>query len=447
MSPQHAQRVYTVSELTEELNCLLEDRYSILWINGEISNFKISVTGHCYFTLKDKKAQLQCVIFRIPYRNLKFSLKDGLQVTALGRLSIYPPRGSYQLIAEYIEPRGRGALQAAYEELKAKLEAEGLFADHHKRQLPFLPCKISVITSPSGAVRHDIETVIRRRFPNMRIELVPVSVQGREAAGEIVSALRRVDQQHTSDVIILARGGGSLEDLQPFNSEAVARAIYELTIPLVSAVGHETDYTIADFTADLRAPTPSVAAELVVPLKSDLEQRIAGLRLLLLSAMKSQIEQQNRDVDHLTDRLRDPRQEIAAQRLRLDDQLYRLKRNMAETVAKQRENMNKLNRRIDQNPLEYRLLICNLKHEKVSDKLSNSYNLIFNYKRDQLDQALLRLESASPQLILKRGYSITRLSASKKVLSNTQAVKTGDSLEIILYKGRLQAVVTNAKAH
>ena len=346
------QRIYTVAELTEELNLILEEKYSIIWITGEISNLKISVSGHCYFTLKDESAQLQSVIFRGPHRKIKFPLQDGMKITALGRLSIYPPRGNYQFIAEYVEPRGRGALQAAFEALKDKLETEGLFNPDDKKALPQLPARISLITSPTGAVRRDMETIIARRFPDFPIELVPVSVQGRDAPGQIVAALKLVGQQKSSAVVILARGGGSLEDLQAFNDEDVARAIYRCPLPVVSAVGHETDYTIADFVADLRAPTPSAAAELVVPVKEELIQYIRGLQLALERNMAYRIEGMRRQIHNLQGQLRDPRKALVTQRLLLDDYMQRAAHCIWALIRQNRTKVGGLEGILMRNPIK-----------------------------------------------------------------------------------------------
>ena len=277
-SPRHT---YTVSELNANIKQLIEENFPFVLIFGEISNFRIPVSGHFYFTLKDHASQINSVMFRGQQRNLKFEPEDGLNVTGMGRISVYEPRGTYQIILEYLEPAGSGALQIAFEQLKKRLAGEGLFDEAKKKSLPFLPNKIGVISSPSGSVIHDILHIINRRFPNVSIQIVPVKVQGVDAVDQIVAAVELINVAKDVDVAILARGGGSLEDLQAFNAEPVARAIFASEIPIVSAIGHETDYTISDFVADLRAPTPSAAAELVVPAKSELEKRCKdSLRLL-----------------------------------------------------------------------------------------------------------------------------------------------------------------------
>ena len=270
-------KVYTVSELNAVIKSLLEQRFPFVWIVGEISNFKIPLSGHYYFTLKDEASQINAVMFRGQHRQLKFEPEDGMRVTGLGRLSVYEPRGAYQILLEYLEPSGVGGLQIAYEKLKARLAEEGLFDQQYKKPIPFLPHKIALITSPSGAVVHDMLNIIDRRFPNMQIEVFPVKVQGTGAEDEITEALEMLNDRSGVDVAILARGGGSLEDLQAFNSEHVARAIFAARIPIIAAIGHETDYTIADFVADLRAPTPSAAAELAVPVKFELLQQVNNI--------------------------------------------------------------------------------------------------------------------------------------------------------------------------
>ena len=273
--------IYSVSDLNANIKALLEESFPFVWIIGEMSNFRIPASGHYYFSLKDAASQISAVMFRGQQRKLKFEPEDGMSVIGMGRISVYEPRGTYQIILEYLEPSGVGALQIAFEQLKNKLADEGLFNDEHKRDIPFIPNKIGVITSSSGAVVHDILQIVNRRYPNIAIQVLPAKVQGKGAAAEIVSALELLNRREECDVAILARGGGSLEDLQAFNSEPVARAIFGSRVPVISAVGHETDYTIADFVADLRAPTPSAAAEMVVPEKFTLEHRCKELDTLL----------------------------------------------------------------------------------------------------------------------------------------------------------------------
>ena len=276
--------ILTVTELTRQVQDILEATFDQLWVEGEISNLRRPASGHLYFTLKDKDSQIRAVLFRPVARGLKFDLEDGMHIVCRARMNVYRPRGEYQLILDFAEPRGVGALQIAFEQLKAKLQAEGLFEAVHKKPIPYLPSRIGVITSPSGAVIRDILNITKRRFPSVGILIAPVRVQGAEAPAEIVEALHHLNEMPGIDVIIVARGGGSLEDLMAFNSEAVARAIFASRIPVISAVGHEIDFTIADFVADLRAPTPSAAAELVVPMRAELTQQMRALTARLVNA-------------------------------------------------------------------------------------------------------------------------------------------------------------------
>ena len=325
---QASKIIYSVSELTAKIKSVLETGFPFIWICGEVSNLRMPPSGHFYFTLKDENAQISAVVFRGQYRQARMDLEDGMRIVGLGRLSVYEPRGNYQVILEYLEPAGLGALQQAFEKLKKRLAAGGYFDQQHKKPIPFIPYKISVITSSSGAVVHDIITVVDRRFRNLRIEIVPVSVQGPRAEDEISAAIALVNRRADSDVIILARGGGSLEDLQAFNSETVAMAIYNSRIPLISAVGHETDVTIADFVADLRAPTPSAAAELVVPEKDSLLRHKDRLDRALHRSFLKQVNKLNLNIKQLTIRLKDPRKKIQELWFRLDDLGSRLCRSL-----------------------------------------------------------------------------------------------------------------------
>src|SRR5512139_1004597 len=284
-----SRHIYSVSALTAEVKAVLEDGFSAIWVEGELSNFKHHTSGHMYFTLKDAQAQIRGVMFRGHNRLLRFQPADGLSVLVCGTVTVYERRGEYQINVEFMEPKGIGALQLAFEQLKAKLEAEGLFDESRKRPLPLLPRKIGIITSPTGAVIRDMLTVIGRRFPGLEVLIHPVAVQGEGAAGEIAAALGRLGVRTDLDVLVVARGGGSLEDLWAFNEEAVARAIAASPIPVISAVGHETDVTIADFVADLRAPTPSAAAELVIAAKKEFVSRIEQLASRLNGSMRARI--------------------------------------------------------------------------------------------------------------------------------------------------------------
>ncbi|HOP36102.1 MAG TPA: exodeoxyribonuclease VII large subunit, partial [Syntrophales bacterium] len=310
LNDDHTKLVLTVTELTEEIRSLLEDTFGFLWVAGEVSNLRRPSSGHVYFTLKDEKAQVRAVLFRQSSARLGFDLEDGMEVLCRGRVSVYSPRGEYQIIVDAAEPRGLGALQRAFEALKKRLEAEGLFDAALKKAIPFLPRRIGVVTSPSGAAVRDILNITGRRFPSVDILIAPVRVQGDEAPPEICDAIALLNEHRLVDVIILARGGGSLEDLFPFNDERVARAVRASRVPVISAVGHEIDFTIADFAADLRAPTPSAAAELVVPMREDLRMALIRDGERLARGLGKKIHHLRDRSSFLKDLLKTPRRLI-----------------------------------------------------------------------------------------------------------------------------------------
>ncbi|MGB7561271.1 MAG: exodeoxyribonuclease VII large subunit, partial [Candidatus Acidiferrales bacterium] len=313
--------IWRVSELTLRVRDMLEGEFPDIWVEGEVSNFHSAQSGHLYFTLKDEKAQVRCVCFRDQVRGLKFRPEDGLKITVRGSVSVYEPRGEYQIYVSHIEPVGLGALQLAFDQLKRQLQAEGLFDESRKKALPALPRRIGIVSSPTGAAIRDIVRVLRRRFPNLHVLLYPVKVQGEDAADEIVRAIRYFNRAALVDVIIVARGGGSLEDLWAFNEEAVARAIAASEIPIITGIGHETDTTIADFVADVRAPTPSAAAEIVVRTRAEFEKHIAECARQLAQQMRYMLsEKRHRLRDLATHRaFRRPEDLLRRNHQRLDE--------------------------------------------------------------------------------------------------------------------------------
>lgn len=314
--------ILTVSQLNNNIKLLFEETFDFIWVEGEVSNLRRPQSGHVYFTLKDDKSQIKAVFFRQfgGYKQrTNFELEEGLSVLCRARLNVYLPRGEYQLVIESVEPLGVGALQKAFEQLKAKLLAEGLFDERYKKSIPFLPKKIGVVTSPTGAVIKDILNITKRRFPAADILIAPVRVQGDEAAAEIIQALRNLQFYGAVDVIVIARGGGSLEDLAPFNDEVLAREIFRSSIPVVSAVGHETDFTICDFVADLRAPTPSAAAELIVPEWMELTEKINIFKQRLIAGYCRHLKSRRDKIAGLQERLKDPRRFLINLQIHLDD--------------------------------------------------------------------------------------------------------------------------------
>ena len=428
-------RIYTVSELTSEIKGMLEKTYPFIWIYGEISNFNIPASGHFYFTVKDENAQINAVMFRNQNRSLKFKPEDGIIITGLGRISVYEPRGTYQIIFEYLEPKGTGAIQLAFEQLKKRLADEGLFDDKHKNSLPFLPQKISIITSPTGAVVHDILKIMDRRFSNLHLEIVPVKVQGYGAENEIISAIEMINARYDSDVAILARGGGSLEDFHAFNSEDVARAVFSSKIPIISAIGHETDFSITDFVADFRAPTPSAAAEIAVPLKKELSRKITDLSEVLTTRYLRYFGHLQTVLKEMSNRLVHPNRKITDLRLKTDDMLGRLNRSFKNSFLKHQERFWwRIERLISNNPsIQIRLLKdkLNIKNSNI-----NIYIQIFlSKKRAILRELEAKLYTLSPEAILARGYSITRTIPDAAVIRDPKEVSIGQDLEVMVAKG------------
>jgi exodeoxyribonuclease VII large subunit len=434
---EQARKVYTVSELNAVIKSLLEERFPFIWIVGEISNFRIPLSGHFYFTLKDETSQINAVMFRGQHRQLKFEPEDGMRVTGMGRLSVYEPRGSYQIILEYLEPSGVGGLQIAYEKLKARLAEEGLFDQQHKKTIPFLPHKIALITSPSGAVVHDMLNIIDRRFSNMQIEVFPVKVQGTGAEYEILEALEMLNDRTGVDVAILARGGGSIEDLQAFNSERVARAIFASKVPIIAAIGHETDYTIADFVADLRAPTPSAAAELAVPVKYELLQQVNDISADLKYRIRHTIERLWQTLTDISKRLIDPRRQIQDRRMRLDDFASRLSRRILILLNRKNEQLGWWSDRLlSLNPIT-RIHNFHKVVEQYGYNLLKTFHIIKSHKSTQLREHTARLETLNPIAILERGYSITRTIPDLRVVLDPKTVSINQNLQVLVAKGTL----------
>jgi exodeoxyribonuclease VII large subunit len=439
-------RVWKVSELTERISGLLEDAFPDVWVEGEVSNYHAAQSGHLYFTLKDARAQIRCVCFRDQVRGLKFRPEDGLHITIRGSLGVYEPRGEYQLYVSQIEPVGLGALQLAFEQLKKRLGEEGLFDENRKKPLPVLPRRIGIVTSPTGAAIHDILRVLKRRFPNVHVLLFPVKVQGEGAADEITAAVQYFSRAKTVDVLIVARGGGSLEDLWAFNEEIVARAIAASGIPVITGIGHETDFTIADFAADFRAPTPSAAAEIVVRSRQEFERHIAEHFRDLVQHMRYRLSEWRhrvrdlethrgfRQLEVLVRRRRQQVDELSSSlavglRLRLASTLQRVTRASSRLASFDlRMWVGRWRGVLDQRLLQLRV---------AADRLLIA-------KRRAWQIASLRLEERSPLRLLERGYAIA-YDASGKVLRSADQVALGDDISVRLARGELGATVRSKK--
>ncbi len=394
--------IYSVSELTREARMLMESAFPAVWVEGEISNFLAHSSGHMYFSLKDESAVLKCAMFKTENQQLKFSPKDGMKVLCSGRVSIYDKKGEYQLYVQAMEPKGLGALQLAFQQLKEKLQKEGLFDQAHKKPIPFLPRRIGVVTSPTGAAIRDILNISRRRFQNIELIINPVRVQGEGAALEVSGAIKEFNEYGKIDVIIVARGGGSLEDLWSFNEEIVARAIYNSRIPVISGVGHEVDFTIADFVADVRAPTPSAAAELVIPEKEKLLSTIETAYMRLTNAFLHKINMLKQ----------------------------RFKQLKGSYILKQPLNL----------VLQMKQRIDDLTHD-----LAIRTNHIIELNKETFNTLLEKLSVLSPLAVLSRGYSITFKLPDGKVIKDAKILNDGDKIETRLHKGTIVSVVEKAK--
>lgn len=431
--------VLTVSQLNQRARHLLEDVFPQVWVEGEISNLARPASGHLYFTLKDSQAQVRCALFRQNALKVRQALRDGLAVKVRGKVSLFEGRGDYQMIADAVEPAGDGALRLAFEALKEKLAGEGLFATERKRPLPAHPQRVGIVTSPTGAVIRDIISVFRRRAPQVSLTLVPTAVQGREATAQIVRALALADAQGF-DALILARGGGSLEDLWCFNEEAVARAVAACRTPIVSAVGHETDVSISDFVADVRAPTPSAAAELLAPDSSGLRQRLEGLERRLLLRMRQLIAHQHLRLDGLTRRLRHPGERLRQQAQRLDDLEMRLQRALDRQVSQRRERLARLETRLAAQHPGRALGLLRQRLDALAARLPRAMRETLGTRRLELQSQVQTLHAFSPLATLGRGYSIL-LDERGQAIRCASQTQPGQRLKARLGEGELEVRV------
>ncbi len=437
--------ILTVTELTQEIKDILEVEFPDIWVEGELSNLRIPSSGHLYFTLKDDFSQIRAVLFKGQARFLRFVPEDGLHVICRGRVSLYEKRGEYQIILETLEPKGIGALQLAFLQLKERLEKEGLFDEAHKKPLPMIPQRIGIITSSTGAVIQDMIRIIQRRFENVQILLYPVRVQGEGASEEIARGLSYLNDQANIDVIIVGRGGGSLEDLWPFNEEVIARAIYDSKIPVISAVGHETDYTISDFVADLRAATPSAAAELVVRDKREIKRSIRHLAIRLANQTSKIISSNRTHLAHMRRIIGDPNKRIQDQFLKLDDLDNRLRILIAWILKRNREKWQYEREALTlQDPIK-RVEALRSSILETAKHLRTNFRHALEIHKEKVRGILGKLNSLSPLAILERGYSITRILPTLEILRDVSRVQQGDKVEVKLHRGALVCGVEKTK--
>ncbi|QQS55398.1 MAG: exodeoxyribonuclease VII large subunit [Candidatus Competibacteraceae bacterium] len=436
--------VYNVSRLNQAVRALLEGEFSLLWVQGEVSNLSRPSSGHLYFSLKDAKAQIRCALFQNRACLFRDCPRNGQQVLVRGRVSLYEPRGDFQLIVEYVEEAGAGALRRAYDELRLRLEREGLFAPDRKKVLPRFPRRIGVITSPSGAALRDVLTTLRRRSPNLPILLYPVPVQGDGAAERIAAAIRLASERQDCDLLLLARGGGSLEDLQAFNEEIVARAIIDCAIPLVSGIGHETDVTIADFAADLRAPTPTAAAELSSP---DRQEWLRATHLLterLERALWRRLSERRQRLHPLVARLErlQPRRRLHDHAQQLDELDQRLRQALNHRLGRERLRLVGLETRLRAQVPVARLRSARQQLRALALRQDATLRQCFQATHQRLKNLSSALHALSPLATLKRGYAIVRRYPDGSIVRRTDPLQIGDPVEVLLGSGRVRCEIT-----
>lgn len=438
-----SRQILSVTLLNEHVRDLLENSFPNLWVEGEISNLSQPSSGHLYFTLKDTGAQIRAAMFRGNNRLLNFVPKNGQQVVVKARLSLYAPRGDYQLIVEQMEEAGLGALRRAFDQLRLRLQQEGLFEQERKRPLPETVRHLAVITSPTGAAIRDIISVLERRFPGLPVTVIPVPVQGTEAAPAIVRAIALANREAGFDAILLARGGGSLEDLWAFNEEIVARAIAGSRLPVVSGVGHETDFTIADFVADVRAPTPSAAAELLSPDGEELLATLGGFEVLLTRALRTHLSRLKQQLSHLRARLRHPGQRLQDLSQKLDELELRLQRAHAQRLRQHQQHLQYLVSRLRSRHPGERVPAMNAQLAGLQLRLQRALRQQLLTQRQHLSHLAERTQLASPLAILARGYAI--IENENGVIRDSRQVRIGETITARVAHGQLIATVTERK--
>lgn len=442
---QQNRQVLTVSQLNRAAKDLLETYLPLLWVEGELSNLSAPSSGHWYFSLKDSGAQVRCAMFRNRNMLVRFKPEAGKKVLVRAKVSLYEGRGDYQLIVEHMEPAGAGDLQRQFELLKEKLQVEGLFDPAYKKPLPPWPKRLGIVTSPTGAAVHDILHVLRRRFPALPVLVLPVAVQGNEAAGQIAAAIETANRHALCDVLIVGRGGGSLEDLWAFNEEVVARAIHASQIPVVSAVGHEVDFTIADFVADLRAPTPSAAAELVSPDCPALLHKLKQYEQQLTRCMAAHLRQHRQHLNHLRARLQHPGQRLQAQAQKLDHLEMRLQRALSTCLRNAYQRLERLQHKLQRVSPQRQLAGHTHKLQMLTMRLQAAQRKHLDARHQRLQRAAGLLQSVSPLNTLGRGYAILLTDKGRAVRDATE-VSEGQELTARLHKGELVCEVKRSKA-
>ena len=433
-----ADNIYSVSQLNQSVRLMLENQLGAVWLTGEISNFSQPVSGHWYLSLKDENAQVRCAMFRMKNLRVSFRPTNGMQVLVRANVSLYEPRGDYQLIIESMHLAGEGLLMQQFEALKLKLAAEGLFAQHLKKNLPHFSKAVGIITSKTGAALQDILHILQRRDPSLKIIIYPTAVQGKDAATDIAQMIELANQRQEVDVLIVGRGGGSLEDLWCFNEEMVARAIFHSHLPVISAVGHETDVTIADFVADVRAPTPSAAAELVSRNQTELLQQLQYRRQRLEIALDRLFAEKQQKLKHLSLRLHNqhPQAQLRIQQQLITQLSHRLQQSLRHRWQKKAENLTALSMRLYKNPLPLRLQQYEQQLAQLKVRLNSHMNLTLSLQQKQLAHLCGKLDSLSPLKVLARGYSITQ-NQQNFTIRSIKDVNVGEHIKTRLTDGNI----------
>jgi exodeoxyribonuclease VII large subunit len=435
-------RIWTVRDLIASVRTRLEREYTDVWIEGEISNFRAHGSGHLYFTLKDGSAQIRVVMFRSSAKLLRFRPEEGMQVIARGRVTVYEERGELQVSAEYLEPKGAGALQIAFEQLKAKLQAEGLFEESRKKPVPALPRRIGIVTSPQAAALRDILNILHRRHHTVSVLIFPAQVQGVEAPIEVSAGIRYFNKARNVEVVIVARGGGSVEDLAAFNHEGLARTVASSEIPVISAVGHETDFTILDFVADLRAPTPSAAAELVIRSRQEIEEQSEGLRERLARAIRYRLLMARQSVTEMAQhgafaRMMDA---LGRRQQRVDELLYRMETAERRVIEQQRRRWETAAGAIRHYDVRRRLAAMREQLESRTAALGASFRTLLMRRRGRLEQLAGELGALSPVAILERGYALV-FDSSGNLVKDSEQVRAGEEIRARVARGEIKANV------
>ena len=440
LAVRSVKETYTVSRIVREARGMLVDAFPLIWVEGEVSNLAMPASGHIYFVLKDKLAQVRCAMFRNYQQNLRFTPENGMQLLVRARVTLYEKRGEFQLVAEHIEEAGSGALQRAYEALKQRLAEQGLFAKTHKQPLPSFPRTIGVISSPDAAAVHDILTVLNRRFPATDVIVYPALVQGKAAAKQIIEAVLVADKRRECDVLIISRGGGSLEDLWSFNDEKLAHTVFACKIPIISAVGHEIDFTIIDFVADVRASTPSAAAEMVVPDKNEYFNSIDDYSRRLRLLMGHYLNSQKRYIYQLKQRLSHPTVQIDKNRQRLEHLAEKLRFVWTKLIKSKRDRLRFWRMKL-KHPQD-KIILEKLKLKQCNRRLHNTIQHVLQHHKTYLGQQMHTLKVVSPLNTLERGYSITLSNKDGHVLTKVADTKIGDSINVRLNHGTLDCQIT-----